>query len=77
MAGTLYERAELGSVLVDIVAGKRSSGYTQKARELAKLYKRSGRGRVIAARHILAEIEVGPPEREKDTNGSVSTESQG
>lgn len=62
VAGTLCEKTELGSVLVDVVAGERSSGYAQKARELAELCKRSGGGRVIAARHLLAEIEADPAE---------------
>ncbi len=68
VAGTLCERTELGSVLVDVVAGESSSGYAQKARELAELCKRSGGGRVIAARHILAEIEVSTDEGQKGSD---------
>ncbi|KAK4149016.1 hypothetical protein C8A00DRAFT_47293 [Chaetomidium leptoderma] len=39
--------------------GSRRLTYAQKARELAELCKRSGGGRVIAARHVLAEIDDG------------------
>ncbi|KAK3899392.1 hypothetical protein C8A05DRAFT_36984 [Staphylotrichum tortipilum] len=67
VAGTLCERGELGSVLIDLIAGERSSGYRQKARELAELCKKGGGGRVIAARHILAEITVGSVEGGKET----------
>ncbi len=57
LCGNVCGSSELGEVLVDVVAGERASAYTQKAKELAELCRRSGGGRVIAARHILAEIE--------------------
>jgi len=50
---------ELGSVLVDVLVGGRASLYTRRAKELAELCKRSGGGRVVAARYILGEIERG------------------
>jgi hypothetical protein len=55
LAGKLCESQELGAVLVDVVAGERSSAFAHTAKELAELCRRSGGGRVIAARHILAE----------------------
>jgi hypothetical protein len=77
VAGTLCERTELGSVLVDVVAEERSSSYAAKTRELAELCRRSGGGRVIAARHILAEIEVDHAQGEKETYVSPDIESKG
>jgi hypothetical protein len=56
-ADKLCESEELGSILTDVVVGERASAYAQKAKELAELCNKSGGGRVIAARHILAEIE--------------------
>jgi UDP:flavonoid glycosyltransferase YjiC (YdhE family) len=68
----LCEANELGSILVDVVAGERSAAYAQKAGELAELCRRSGGGSVIAARHILAEIEGSnrelPPGGENETD---------
>lgn len=55
LAGKLCESDELGAVLVDVVAGERSSAFALKAKELAQLCRKSGGGRVVAARHILAE----------------------
>jgi hypothetical protein len=54
--GIIFKGKELGSALVDVLVGGRSSVYERRARELADLCKRSGGGRVIAARQILAEI---------------------
>jgi len=50
---------ELGSVLVDVLVGGRASLYMRRAKELAELCKRSGGGRVVAARYILGEIKRG------------------
>lgn len=55
LAGKLCESGELGAVLVDVIAGERSSAFAHKAKELAELCRKSGGGRVVAARHILAE----------------------
>ncbi|KAK1749816.1 hypothetical protein QBC47DRAFT_439886 [Echria macrotheca] len=54
--GAVCRGDELGAALVDVLIGGRSSLYTARAKELAKLCKRSGGGRVVAARRILAEI---------------------
>ena len=85
LSGKVCEGPELGEVLVDVVAGERSSAYAQKAKELAELCRRSGGGRVIAARHILAEIEnhatatsrlcQAPSEEEKESDGLLDGES--
>jgi hypothetical protein len=56
-ADKLCEGNELGAILAEVVAGERAPAYAQRARELAELCRKSGGGRVIAARHILAEIE--------------------
>ncbi|KAK0620512.1 hypothetical protein B0T14DRAFT_546357 [Immersiella caudata] len=56
--GTIFKGRELGTALVDVLIGGRASVYENRARELADLCKRSGGGRVIAARRILAEIET-------------------
>lgn len=57
VADKLCEGNELGSILTDVVVGERALSYAQKAQELANLCRKSGGGRVIAARHILAEIQ--------------------
>lgn len=71
-SGKLCEAKELGSVLVDVVVGERSFAYAQKARKLAELCRRNGGGSVIAARHILAEIDREdyklPAEADKETD---------
>jgi hypothetical protein len=67
IAGGLCEGGELGAVLVDVLVGERSEGYARKARELAEVCKRGGGGRIVAARHILAEIDT---ERDMALNGS-------
>ncbi|KAK3389165.1 hypothetical protein B0H63DRAFT_95075 [Podospora didyma] len=54
----LCRGGELGSVLIDVMLGGRSSVYTRKARELAEICNRSGGGREVAARRILAEIDL-------------------
>jgi hypothetical protein len=51
---------ELGPILIDVLLGGRSSGYEKKAKELAEICNAYGGGRVVAARHILAEYD---PER--------------
>jgi UDP:flavonoid glycosyltransferase YjiC (YdhE family) len=53
----LCKGGQLGSILIEVMLGGRSSAYTKKAKELAELCNRSGGGRVFAARYILAEIE--------------------
>jgi hypothetical protein len=47
---------ELGNVLVEVLLGARSTQIRDRARELARLCKENGGGRVIAARMILREI---------------------
>lgn len=56
--GVLCKGKELGSVLIDVLIGGRSSVYMSRAKELADLCRRSGGGRVIAARKILEEMET-------------------
>ncbi|KAK3378916.1 glycosyltransferase family 1 protein [Lasiosphaeria ovina] len=56
-ANKICKGGELGSILIDVMLGGRSSYYTKKAKELADICNRSGGGRVFAARRILAEIE--------------------
>jgi hypothetical protein len=72
IADKLCEADELGSILVDVVVGEKAAAYAQKAGELAELCRRSGGGSVIAAKHILAEIDGSdkslPSEREKETD---------
>jgi len=56
--GLLCTGKELGSALIDVLIGGKSSVYTSRAKELADLCKKSGGGRVIAARRILDEMEA-------------------
>ena len=56
--GVIYNGRELGGAIVDVLVGGRASVFAARAKELAELCKRSGGGRVIAARRILAEIEM-------------------
>jgi hypothetical protein len=64
--GAICRGDELGSALVDVLIGGRSSLYTARAKELARLCKRSGGGRVVAARRILAEILYEPEDDEEE-----------
>ncbi|KAL2139236.1 hypothetical protein VTI28DRAFT_5468 [Corynascus sepedonium] len=56
-AGKICKSNQLGEILTDVVVGERSTVYASKAKELAELCKKSGGGRVIAARHILAALK--------------------
>jgi len=58
-AGKICKSNQLGEILTDVVVGERSTVYASKAKELAELCKKSGGGRVIAARHILAALKDG------------------
>ncbi|KAK0715076.1 glycosyltransferase family 1 protein [Lasiosphaeris hirsuta] len=55
----LCKGSELGGILIDVMVGGRSSFYARRANELAELCRKSGGGRVVAARRILAEIGNG------------------
>lgn len=78
-ARKLCEEKELGAVLTEVVAGEKAPAYARKAKELAELCKQSGGGRVIAARHILAQIGgdrpnfSSPSEGEKETDSLLNT----
>ncbi len=77
LTGKLCGSSELGEALVDVVASDRSAAYAQKAKELAELCRRSGGGRTIAARHILAQIDTDdagrvPSEGEKESDSLLN-----
>jgi hypothetical protein len=76
LARKLCEGKELGAVLTEVVAGEKLSAYAQKAKELAALCKKSGDGKVIAARHILAQVgfdsDNSPSEGQKETDALLS-----
>ncbi|KAK3318771.1 hypothetical protein B0H66DRAFT_622909 [Apodospora peruviana] len=55
--GRLCKGGELGSILIDVLLGGRSSLYEKNAKLLAQKCREFGGGRVRAARHILAEID--------------------
>lgn len=55
----LCKGSELGAILIDVMVGGRSSFYARRAKDLAELCSKSGGGRVVAARRILAEIGNG------------------
>ncbi|KAK4044180.1 hypothetical protein C8A01DRAFT_31783 [Parachaetomium inaequale] len=80
LADKLCEGNELGAILAEVVVGERASAYAQRARELAELCKKSGGGRVSAARHILAEIEghsQSPSQGEKESDLLLDGHSNG
>lgn len=54
--GWICEGNELGSVLVDVLLGPRSSLYADNAKRIAGVCREGGGGRVKAARHMLAAI---------------------
>ncbi|KAK3688204.1 hypothetical protein B0T22DRAFT_425746 [Podospora appendiculata] len=62
----LCQGEELGSILIDVMIGGRSSVYAKKAKQLAELCNESGGGRAVAARYILAEIETEEEEEEEE-----------
>ncbi|KAK0637054.1 hypothetical protein B0T17DRAFT_481394 [Bombardia bombarda] len=69
-ANRLCEGKELGGVLIDVMVGGRSAGYARRAKELAEICSEHGGGRVVAARHILAEIQ----EDGENKDGSAETD---
>ncbi|KAK3986524.1 hypothetical protein QBC44DRAFT_402441 [Cladorrhinum sp. PSN332] len=64
---------ELGSVLIDVVVGGRWSVYADNSKRLADLCKKNGGGRAIAARHILAEMDVQDEDDEDESDGFAHT----
>ncbi|KAM7214408.1 hypothetical protein V8F06_010246 [Rhypophila decipiens] len=69
--GRICEGTELGSILVDVLLGPRSSLYAENASKIAEICREGGGGRVKAARHILAEIPAEEEMHQNDTEGQV------